>query len=378
MIRSYKIRIYPTEEQERLMWKHIDCRRYIWNYMLELQETRYANGEKHLSAFDMIKLITPLKKDGEHEWLKEVSNKTLQITCRDLDEAYQRFFKQVSEKPKFKVKKKAKAGFPVCQDHLYFENGSVNMEKIGKVKYETDFEFPEGRGFKYKNPRVKYKNGKWMLSFGKECENQAFQLSDKRVGIDLGIKELAVVAIEDEQMVFHNINKSKRVKFLKRQLVHTQRSASRKYEANKQVGKLIKTNNIKRLEDKESRISARIANIRDNYIHQITHTIVSMLPKQVTMEDLNVSGMMKNKHLSRAIQEQCFYKFIFYMRYKCEEKGINFVQVGKFYPSSKTCSSCGNIKIDLKLSDRTYKCPVCGLEIDRDYNAAMNLMRYTA
>lgn len=347
--------------------------------MLALQEERYANDEKHLSRFDMIKLLPLLKKDGEHDWLYEVSAATLQIACSDLSEAHSRMFNKTAKKPRFKSKKKAKPSFGISSQNFYFKSEKrVNVEKIGDVKYKTSFDFPIGSGFKFSNPRISYKNNRWMLSFGMECENQAPDLTDKKVGIDLGIKELAIVAIDDEQLVFHNINKSKKMRTLNRQLKHTQRAISRKYQANKVGNKFVKTRNIERLEDKLRRLHARISDIRKNYIHQTTHKIVSMLPSRVTMEDLNVSGMMKNRHLSKAISEQCFNEFIRQMRYKCAWNGIEFVQADRFYPSSKTCSHCGCIKHDLKLSDRTFVCNDCGFTIDRDYNAAINLMRYGA
>lgn len=379
MIKSFKFRIYPTKEQEALMWKHINCCRYVWNYMLALQEARYTNGEKHLSRFDMIKLLTLLKKDGTHDWLYEVSSMSLQITCSHLSDAFSRMFNKTARQPRFKSKKKVKQSFGINYQNFYFKNESqVNVEKLGNVKYKADFDFPIGRGFKFINTCIRYKNQKWMLSFGMECENQAPDLTDKKVGIDLGIKELAIVAIDDEQLVFHNINKSKKMRTLNRQLKHTQRAISRKYQANKVGNKFVKTRNIERLEDKLRRLHARISDIRKNYIHQTTHKIVSMLPSRVTMEDLNVSGMMKNRHLSKAISEQCFYQFIRQMRYKSAWNGIEFVQANRFYPSSKTCSHCGCIKHDLKLSDRTFVCNNCGFTIDRDYNAAINLMRYEA
>ena len=379
MIKSFKVRIYPTKEQEALMWKHINCCRYVWNYMLALQEERYTNGEKHLSRFDMIKLLTLLKKDRTHDWLYEVSSMTLQIACSDLSEAYSRLFDKIAKKPRFKSKKNDKPSFGIDYQRFYFKTESlVKVPKLGDVRYKTDFNFPIGRGFKFSNPRISYKNNKWMLSFGMECENQAPCLTDKKVGIDLGIKELAVVAIDDEQLVFHNINKSKKMRTLNRQLKHTQRAISRKYQANKVGNKFVKTRNIERLEDKLRRLNVRISDIRENYSHQTTHKIVSMLPSRVTMEDLNVSGMLKNRHLSKAISEQCFYEFIRQMRYKCAWNGIEFVQANRFYPSSKTCSHCGSIKQDLKLSDRTFVCSDCGFTIDRDYNAAINLMRYEA
>lgn len=378
MIKSFKVRIYPTKSQEALIWKHIGSCRFIWNYMLSEQEKLYDLGERHLSAFDMINLLKPLKNDGEHEWLYEVSNTSLQIACQDLDKAYKSFFKKQSGFPKFKSRKRSKPNYPICATGFYFSEGKVQIQKLGKVKYKTDFDLPQGRDAKFSNPRISFINGKWILTFGMECENQTPELTEERVGIDLGIKDLAVVAIDNESAVFHNINKSRSVRKLKRKIIYLQRSISRKYEQNRVGNKYFKTNNILRQEIKLCRLHARLSNIRSNYIHQCTHYIVSKLPCRVVMEDLNVSGMMKNKHLSKAIQEQCFFEFIRQMKYKCEWNGIEFIQVSRFYPSSKTCSNCGCIKHDLKLSDRTYSCSECGFVIDRDLNAAINLMKYSA
>ena len=378
MIKSFKVRIYPTKSQEALIWKHIGSCRFIWNYMLSEQEKLYDLGERHLSAFDMINLLKPLKNDGEHEWLYEVSNTSLQIACQDLDKAYKSFFKKQSGFPKFKSRKRSKPNYPICATGFYFSEGKVQIQKLGKVKYKTDFDLPQGRDAKFSNPRISFINGKWILTFGMECENQTPELTEKKVGIDLGIKDLAVVAIDNESAVFHNINKSRSVRKLKRKIIYLQRSISRKYEQNRVGHKYFKTNNILRQEIKLRRLHARLSNIRSNYIHQCTHYIVSKLPCRVVMEDLNVSGMMKNEHLSKAIQEQCFFEFIRQMKYKCEWNGIEFIQVSRFYPSSKTCSNCGCIKHDLKLSDRTYSCSECGFVIDRDLNAAINLMKYSA
>ena len=377
MIRSYKIRLYPTKQQEELMWKHIGACRYIWNYMLAKQNEIHEQGGKHLSAFDMIKLLTPLKNDGEHEWLYEVSNASLQISCRDLQKDYERFFRKQGGFPKFKSRKKSKPNFPI-RENIYFQNGVVTISTLKKVKYKTDFDLPKGKGHKFTNPRVSYRNGKWMLSFGMERENQAPDLTDKAMGIDLGVKDLITAAYGDEQIVFHNINKSKRMRYLNRQLVHTKRAISRKYEVNRQGNKYVKTNNIMREEEKARKLYQRITNIRQNYIHQTTHSLVSRLPYRVVMEDLNVHGMMKNRHLAKAIGEQCFAEVIRQMQYKCEDRGIEFVQADRFYPSSKTCSHCGCVKHNLKLSERTFVCEECGAVIDRDYNAAINLMRYVA
>ena len=344
--------------------------------MLALQNERYENGEKHLSAFDMHKLLTPLKKRDGFAWLNEVSNHMLCRSCADLSDSFSRFFKKQSKHPRFKSRKKANSNFPTRSECLYFKDGGANIEKVGKVRYKTDYDLPQGRGFKYSNARVSFKNGKWMLSFGIECENQVQELNDYSMGIDLGIKDLAVVSYGDDSLVFHNINKSKTVRTLKRNIKLLQRRISRKYEQNKQGNKFVKTRNIERCEDRLRKMYARLSNIRNNYIHQTTHKLVSLLPKRVVMEDLNVRGMMKNKHLSKAVQEQCFSEFIRQMKYKCEWNGIEFVQVDRFYPSSKTCSCCCNVKKDLRLSDRTYICSECGFTIDRDLNAAINLMRY--
>lgn len=377
MIKSYKIRLFPTKEQEQIMWNHIGSCRYIWNYMLAHQQKNRAGGGKHLSGFSMINLLKPLKNDGEHSWLYEVSNTSLQRTCRDLDAAYQRFFSKKSGFPKFKSRKRSKPNFPI-RETIWFADKVVMIEKIGKVRYKTDFELPKGRGSKYTNPRISNANGKWMLSFGMECESQALQLTDIGMGIDLGVKDLAIAKFNGKQIVFHNINKSHKMRKLKQKIKRTQCSISRKYESNKVGNKFVKTNNIMKEEAKLRKLHARISNIRTNYIHQSTHILVSMLPVRVVMEDLNISGMMRNRHLSKAIQEQCLYDFIRQMRYKCEWYGIEFIQADRFYPSSKTCSHCGNVRQNLKLSDRIYECEACGLVIDRDYNAAINLSRYVA
>ena len=379
MIKGFKIRIYPTREQEQLIWQHIGACRFIWNYMLDLQQRRRELGEKHLSRFDMINLLPPLKQIEEYAWLKDVSSASLQRTCSMLAVSYDSFFKKRSGFPRYKSRKRSKPSFPVSSDSVafYFTDTGVHVPKLGRVKCKSDFEFPQGAWHKFCNPSISYVNGKYMLSFSMDCENQAPVLTDRVMGIDLGVKELAVIACDNKQIVFHNINKSKKVRELKRKLKHTQRTLSRKYEASKKrTGTYEKTRNIEREEAKARRLYARLANIRHNYLHQTTAKLISMLPQRVTMEDLNVRGMMKNKHLSKAVAEQCFNEFIRQMQYKCEWNGIEFVQVPRFYPSSKTCSCCGVVKHDLKLSDRTYVCPECGLIIDRDYNAAINLMRY--
>ena len=378
-ITGFCIRLYPTKEQEKMMIKHINCARYIWNYMLELQQARYKNGEKHLSRFDMIKTLTTLKNDGEHKWLRDVLSATLQSVCGDLSAAYRSFFNKSAGYPKFKSKKKSKQSYPLRSDGMYFSKKKVYINKIGAVKYKSDMTFRDGRNNRYLNPRVKYEFGMWMLSFCEERDNQALTLTANKMGIDLGVKELATVAYGSEKYVFGNINKSNKVRNIKARLKFLQRSSSRKYEANKVGCKYIKTKNIVRQEIKISKLHRRLSNIRKNYIHQITARLTKqMRPSRVVMEKLNVKGMIKNHRLAESIQDQCFYEFARQMKYKCWRSDIEFMQADRFYPSSKTCSNCGFVNSRLRLTDRLYVCPNCGFEIDRDYNAAINLQRYGA
>lgn len=375
MIRSYKIRLLPDQEQEQLLWNHVNVARFVWNFGLAYEEDIYKNEKKHLSGYDLSKIFIKLKQQEEYKWLKEVSSHMIGTICLDLDKAYKRFFNKQNRKPKFKKKNKCKNFFPVRQDNFYFVNNCAIIGKIGKIRYQTNYKLLQGRKFhgSFTNPRIKYENEKWILSFGIEYENQIFELTDNSMGIDLGIKNLAIVSFGNEYKVFKNINKTKSVKKIYKQLKHAQRSLCKKYYKN---GSYKKTNNILKAEKRVKQLYNRLSNIRKNYIHQITRELVNILPRRIVMEDLNVSGMMKNKYLSKAIQEQCFYEFIRQMKYKCEEYGIEFIQVDRFYPSSKTCSQCGSIKKDLKLSDRVFICPECGFEIDRDLNASLNLMNY--
>ena len=370
--KSIKIRLLPTEEQEVLMLKSIGCSRFAYNWALNKCNEKYKNNEKY-SIGNIRKEFTQLKKDKEFKWLNEVSSKVTQESIRNLDKAFKSFFNKQSKYPKFKTKRKSKQSFYVRCDSLYFTDDMCNIEKIGKVRFKTNYSIP--KNCKYSNPYCSYNGRCWVLSFSVEVEeNQTALNEDLSIGIDLGVKDLATCSNGD---VFKNINKTKRIKNLKSKLKHLQRSISRKYECNKRGSKFVKTNNIIKLEKQVKQIYRKLANIRNNYIHQTTNKIIKHYPYRIVVEDLNVIGMMKNKHLSKAIAEQGFYEFMRQIKYKCEFNGIEFIQVDRFYPSSKTCSCCGFIKKDLKLNDRNYKCDKCGLEIDRDYNASINLSNYS-
>lgn len=373
MIKSIKIRLIPTKEQEILMFKSVGIARFTYNWGLNRWNELYKQGEKPSKTLIKKEFNNTIKKQEEYSWLKEVSGQVTAQAFDDLNTAFSNFFKGNSERPRFKTKRKSKKSFYVRYDAIKFKDGKVNLEKIGKVTYKSNYKVPNLD--KYANPRCHFDGKYWYLTLGFEHnENQVELNKDLSVGIDLGVKDLAIVNCIDKP--FKNINKTKQVKKLGKRLKRLQRQVSRKYEANKDGNKYVKTKNILKLEKKINLLHRRLSNIRNNHIHQTTSQIIKLYPYRVVMEDLNVRGMMKNKHLSKAIQEQCLYEFIRQMKYKCEFNGIEFVQAPRFYPSSKTCSCCGSIKKDLKLKDRKYKCNNCGLVIDRDKNASINLANY--
>lgn len=373
MIKSIKIRLVPTIEQQELMFKSVGVARFTYNWALAKWQEQYDLGEKP-NATKLEKLFNnSVKKDESYKWLYEVSGQVTAQAFMDLGTAFKNFFNGTSDYPKFKSKRKSVKSFYVRHDAIKFENGKVNIEKIGKVKFKTNYKIPNLP--KYVNPRCKFDGKYWYLTLGfEQGENQVELNKDLSVGVDLGVKDLAVVNVLDKPI--KNINKTRKMKLLYKRLKRLQRQVSRKYEANK-CGKIFtKTQNIIKLENKIRKLNSQIANIRNNHIHQATNKIIRLYPYRVVMEDLNVKGMMKNRHLSKAIGQQGFYEFIRQMKYKCEFNGIEFVQVDRFFPSSKKCSCCGEINPNLKLKDRTYNCPKCNFKIDRDKNASINLANY--
>lgn len=350
------------------MWQSVGTARFIYNWTLSRQKENYDNGGKFVSDNDLRKEITQLKKD-ELTWLSEVSNNVAKQAVKDACESYKNFFKKKSKFPRFKSKKKTRPSFYNDNCKLKVDVKLVLLEKIGWIR--TSEQLPMDT--KYSNPRVIFDGKYWYLSVGIERVKPTNKLTKEVIGIDLGIKELAFCS---NGKVYKNINKTKRVTKLKKKLKRLQRQLSRKYHKNNGgENRYHKSQNILKLEQKIRLVHRTISNIRNNNLHQITTEIVKTKPSRVVMEDLNVKGMMKNRHLSKAIAEQNFFKFITYIKYKCGFNGIEFLQVPRFYPSSKTCSQCGTIKKDLKLSNRIFKCE-CGFEIDRDLNASKNLANY--
>ena len=373
MILAKKVRLYPTKVQEQKLWKSVGTARFIYNWTLARQEENYKNGGKFIKDRDLRKEITQLKKN-ELDWLKEVSNNVAKQAVKDACDSYKRFFKGFSNKPRFKSRKKSKPSFYNDNGKLKVKNNLVNIEKVGWIKIKEQIPI----GVKYYNPRASFDGKYWYISVGVEKELSNVELTNESIGIDVGVKDLAICS---NGMIFKNINKTKEVKRIKKVLKRKQRKVSRKYEMNKiKKGgenrcQFKKTKNIIKLEKQIKLLHRKLSNIRSNHIHQATNKIVKTKPSRVVMEVLNIKGMMKNRHLSKVISEQGLYDFKVKMKYKCEFYGIEFVEADKWYPSSKTCSCCGAIKKDLKLKDRIYQCS-CGLKIDRDFNASINLSRY--
>jgi putative transposase len=371
MILGKKVRLYPTKEHEQKLWQSVGTARFIYNWTLARQEENYKNGGKFILDNDLRKELTILKQDNLN-WLNEVSNNVAKQAVKDGCNAYKTFFKRISDKPRFKSRRKSKPCFYNDTSKLKVKEKSVLIEKIGWITIKKN-SIP--MDCKYTNPRVSFDGKYWFISVGIEKENPIIELTNESIGIDVGIKDLAICS---NRMTFKNINKTKSVKKLKKTLKRKQRQCSNKYEKNKKGKEYVKTKNIAKLEKQVKLLHRRLANIRVNHLHQATNKIVKTKPSKVVMETLNIKGMMKNKHLSKAIAEQCLYEFKRQMQYKCEFNGIEFIEADKWYPSSKTCSECGHIKTKLLLSERTYICEECGCIIDRDYNASINLSRYSA
>ena len=374
MILAKKVRLYPTEVQEQKLWQSVGTARFIYNWTIARQEENYKNGGKFIPDNDLRKEITQLKKT-DLQWLSEVSNNVAKQAVKDACDSYKRFFKGLADKPRFKSRRKSKPSFYNDNCKLKVEDKSVLIEKVGWVNIKP---YSILLDTKYSNPRISFDGKYWYISVGIERELPKIKLTDESIGIDVGVKDLAICS---NGMAFKNINKTKEVKRLKKVLKRKQRKVSRKYDINKiKKGgenrcQFKKTNNIIKLEKEIRLLHRRLTNIRSNHIHQATNKIVKIKPSRVVMEILNIKGMMKNRHLSKAIAEQCLYEFKRQIQYKCKKYGIEFVEADKWFPSSKTCSCCGAIKKDLKLKDRVYQCS-CGLKIDRDLNASINLSRY--
>ena len=368
-MKTFKTKLKLNNKQRTRLFKNASVSRFVYNLTLEMQETNYKNGGKFLSDCEIRKVITIRKKD-DLAWLYDYNCDIVKQAVKDACKAYKKFFNKKAKKPKFKSAKLTKPSFYVDGWKLKIENGYVKIPLCTKIKlYEKDY-IPEG--LNYQNPRITFDGIDWWLSVGLPIEIEQYELTDEIIGIDLGLKELATCS---NGMVFHNVAKSKEYQKINKSLKQKQRQVSRKYEMNKQGNKFIKTSNIKKLEKKVQKKRIRLQNIKKDYFHKSSTALVRTKPKAIILEDLNVAGMRKNKHLSHSLQETSISTFKQMLISKAESHGIEVVLADRFYPSSQICSHCGSRR-SIKLSERIYKCHVCGLEIDRDFNASINLKHY--
>jgi putative transposase len=381
MIKSIKVMLIPNNKQITKLFKYANTARFAYNWTIAREQENYKQGNKFLSDNDLRKEFTQLKKKEEYKWLNDVSNNIPKQAIKDACNTYKRFFKGQCKYPKFKSRKKSPPKFyqdnikiQFTSTHVKFEGFSVskkqNKQKLNWVKLSEYNRIPYGENVKYSNPRISFDGINWFISVGIEDNSVIQQPFNQGIGIDLGIKDLAICS---DGNTYKNINKTKEVKRLEKKKRRLQRKVSRKYIMNKEGSSYKKTRNIIKSEKQLLKLNHKLTNIRHNYIHQTTSEIIKRKPSFIVLEDLNISGMMKNKHLSKAIQQQSLYEFTRILSYKCQWNCIELRQVDRFYPSSKTCHACGYINKNLKLSDRVYICPECGNVEDRDYNASLNL-----
>ena len=382
MIKSIKIMLIPNNKQKTKLIQCFGVSRFAYNWTLGKQQENYKNGGKFISDNEIRKEFTKLKKTKQYEWLNQYSNNIPKQAIKDACDSYKRFFKGYSKFPRFKSKKKSRPSFYVDNIKIKFSDTHVKLEKLSNSTKKNKAKLNWVRlaeknriptDCKYINPRVTFDGVNFWISVGIEYENNLELPTNEGIGIDLGIKDLAICS---DKNIYKNINKTSKVKKIEKKRRRLQRQISRKYELNREGRSYKKTSNIKKLEKELLKVNQRLTNIRHNYLHQTTTEIINRKPIFIVLESLNVVGMMKNKHLAKAIQQQCFYEFYRQIQYKCLRNNIKFIEADRFYPSSKTCSECGSVKKQLKLSEREYICEECGCVIDRDYNASVNLMKY--
>ena len=375
MLKSFKTEINPTEEQKVKIRKTIGTCRYIYNFYLAHNKELYDKGEKFMSgkSFSVWLNNEYLPQNPDKLWIKEVSSKSVKRSIENGCIAFTRFFKHQSAFPNFKKKGKSDVKMYFVKNNpkdCRCERHRITIPSLGwgRIK-EKGYILTPKDGYAIKSGHVSIKADRYYVSVLVEIPNNKIaNNSNEGIGIDLGLKDFAIVS---NGKTYKNINKSAKLKKLEKQLIKEQRSLSRKYE-NLKKGESTQKTNIQKQRLKVQKLHHRIDNIRTDYINKTIAEIVKTKPSYITIEDLNISGMMKNKHLSKAVASQKFYEFRIKLQAKCKENGIELRVVDRWFPSSKTCHCCGAVKKDLKLSDRIFKCS-CGYVEDRDFNAALNL-----
>lgn len=382
------VRLQPNKEQTADFFRFAGTNRFSWNESKSFYDKVWKKESRYASISDLMKHLQDLKhNNSDYAWLNEVPEAITKQAMKDLLKAYKKAYqdrkkdKSKSDKylPKYKKRGKCEESFYQRTDKIHKTDNThikiTGIKKPIKCTMLKDIDLPEH----IQNPRIKFDGKYWYLSYSYEIEENAITEYERDyLGIDLGIKDLAIFSNGTHH---RNINKDANIKKLRKRLKHIQRLISKKYEANATTdknGKKIyhKTKNIEKLEQTERLIYRKISNIQKTYMYQVVNDAVRTKPHTIVLEDLNVKGMLQNPKLARAIQEENLSRFRQIMAYKCELNGIHLEIADRWYPSSKLCSCCGHIKSDLKLSDRTYKCDNCGIEIDRDFNAAINLELY--
>ena len=375
LLKSFKTEINPTEEQKVRIRKTIGTCRFIYNFYLAHNKELHESGKKFMSSsrFRVWLNNEYLPNHPEYSWIKEAYSKSVTQAVNNGQTAFEKFFNHKSAFPKFKKKGRSDVKMYFVRNNpkdCLCERHRIKIPSLGWVRIKEKGYIPTTKdGYVIKSGHVSIKADRYYVSVLIEIPDKTIAShSGEGISIDLGLKDFAIVS---NGKAYKNINKSAKLKKLEKKLVREQRSLSRKYE-NLKKGESTQKRNIQKQRLKIQKLHHRIDNIRTDYINKTIAEIVKTKPSYITIEDLNVSGMMKNKHLSKAVASQKFYEFKTKLQAKCKENGIELRIVGRWFPSSKTCHCCKHIKKDLKLSDRVFKCD-CGYIEDRDFNAALNL-----
>ena len=375
MLKSFKTEINPTEEQKARIRKTIGTCRYVYNFYLGHNKALHDNGEKFMTgkSFSLWLNNEYIPDNPDKTWIREVYSKAVKKSIEDGCAAFTRFFKHQSDFPKFKKKGKSDVKMYFVRNNpkdCQCERHRLKIPTLGWVRIKEKGYIPTTKdGYMIKSGTVSVKAGRFYVSVLVEIPDVNINNNlNEGIGIDLGLKDFAIIS---NGKTYRNINKSAGLKKLEKQLIREQRSLSRKYE-NLKKGESTQRANIQKQKLKVQKLHHKMDNIRTDYINKTIAEIVKTKPSYITIEDLNVKGMMKNRCLSKAVASQKFYEFRTRLKAKCDENGIELRVADRFYPSSKTCHHCGSVKKNLKLSDRIYRCE-CGYVADRDFNAALNL-----
>ena len=375
MLKSFKTEINPTSEQKIRIHKTIGTCRYVYNFYLCHNKALYDKGEKFMTgkSFSVWLNNEYIPNNPDKAWIKEVYSKAVKRSIEDGCTAFTRFFKHQSDFPKFKKKGKSDVKMYFVRNNpkdCQCERHRLKIPTLGWIRIKEKGYIPTTKdGYMIRSGTVSVKAGRFYVSVLVEIPDVNIDnSSNEGIGIDLGLKDFAIIS---NGKTYRNINKSAGLKKLEKQLIREQRSLSRKYESLKK-GESTQRANIQKQKLKVQKLHHKMDNIRTDYINKTIAEIVKTKPSYITIEDLNVKGMMKNRCLSKAVASQKFYEFRTRLKAKCDENGIELRVADRFYPSSKTCHHCGSVRKNLKLSDRIYRCE-CGYVADRDFNAALNL-----